>query len=200
VPDRHSVFLPLIENARDRRTLWSFIFIAQDAAVFLSENAPLGAAATPAHIGFPLLVSADENVVHQVVRARQEGQRRTVVAVGDTEAPTRTAPGGAWAIAACSKARSSSTRQESSRRHGQVFCTWGRTDVSSRAVARDKSYNPGVTFQAPSGSHIGGTPQVPHSPQASCEAGATDAARSRLPLVSLWLRRRDSSCIRLRPG
>ena len=82
VPDRHSVFLPLIEDARDRRTLWSFIFIAQDAAVFLSENAPLEAAATPAHIGFPHLVSADENVVHQVVRARQEGQRRTVVAVG----------------------------------------------------------------------------------------------------------------------
>jgi hypothetical protein len=82
VPDRHSVFLPLIEDARDRRTLWNFIFIAQDAAVFLSENAPLGAAATPAHIGFPLLISADENVVHQVVRARQEGQRRTVVAVG----------------------------------------------------------------------------------------------------------------------
>ena len=82
VPDRHSVFLPLIEDASDRRTLWSFIFIAQDAAVFLSENAPLEAAATPTHISFPLLVSADENVVHQVVRARQEGQRRSVVAVG----------------------------------------------------------------------------------------------------------------------
>ena len=82
VPDRHSVFLPLIEDASDRRTLWSFIFIAQDAAVFLSENAPLEAAATSTHMGFPLLVSADENVVHQVVRARQEGQRRSVVTVG----------------------------------------------------------------------------------------------------------------------
>jgi len=81
VPDRHSVFLPLIQDASHRRTLWGFLFIAQDAAVFLSENAPMEAAATPAHMECPPLVSADENVVHQVVRARQEGQRYTVVAV-----------------------------------------------------------------------------------------------------------------------
>lgn len=44
-----SVFLPLIEDPSDRGTVWSFIFIAQDAAVF-SENAPLEAASTPTHI------------------------------------------------------------------------------------------------------------------------------------------------------
>lgn len=36
--------------------------------------------------------------------------------------------------------------------------------------------------------------------QTSCEVGATHATCSRFALVSLWLRRRDSSCMRLRPG
>jgi hypothetical protein len=76
------VLLPFIADQSYRRALGGLISKAQDPAVLLFELAPRQAAPTPAHIWFPLIGSAHEDIVHQVVRARLEGQRRTVVAVG----------------------------------------------------------------------------------------------------------------------
>ena len=87
MPNRYSVFLPFLADQSYRRALGGLISKAQDAAVFLSKLAPRQAAPTPAHIWFPLIGSAHEDIVHQVVRARQEGQRRTVVAVGGNRSP-----------------------------------------------------------------------------------------------------------------
>jgi hypothetical protein len=81
VSNRHPLLHPFVRYPRVGRVLRSLAPVPQNSTVSFAKNGPRDSLAATSGVQLPAIAITDEYVIHQVVRAGQEGQRGSIPTV-----------------------------------------------------------------------------------------------------------------------